>query len=117
MGRNAQLEERQKWSYEDQNSIMPENYEEFISLTLRTRNLRRASRMLARNWKHQWLPLCNAKLSRIIRIVGVFYPIKSEQNLRVFRKPVIPQECVRKNQYRIIMRTILQGRETIHLKP
>ena len=31
--------------------IMLENYEEFISLTLRTRNLRRPSRMLARNWK------------------------------------------------------------------
>ena len=36
------------------NSIMHENYEEFISLTLRTRNSRRPSRMLARNWKHQW---------------------------------------------------------------
>ena len=27
----------------------------------RTRNLRRPSRMLARNWKHQWLPLCLAR--------------------------------------------------------
>ena len=36
-----------------QNSIMPENYEEFISLTLRKRNSKKPSRMLARNWKHQ----------------------------------------------------------------
>ena len=50
--------------------------------------------MLARNWEHQWLPLCPAKLSRIIRIVGVVHPIKSNQNLRVFWKPVNPQECV-----------------------
>ena len=40
--------------------------------------------MLARNWKHQWLPLCLAKLLRTIRIVGMVYPIKSNRNLRVF---------------------------------
>ena len=34
------------------NSIMHESYEEFISLTLRTRNLRRPSRMIAISWKH-----------------------------------------------------------------
>ena len=28
----------------------------FISLTLKTRNSKRPSRMLARNWKHQWMP-------------------------------------------------------------
>ena len=38
MGRNATLKERQKWSNENQNSIMPEDYEEFISLNLRTKN-------------------------------------------------------------------------------
>ena len=35
-------------------------------------------------------------------------------NLRVSWKPVNPQECVWKNLYRIIMRTMLQERETIH---
>ena len=38
LGRNAQLKERQKWSMKNHNSIMPDNYEVFISLTLRTRN-------------------------------------------------------------------------------
>ena len=33
-----------------QNLILPENYEEIISLTPRTRNSRKPSRMLARNW-------------------------------------------------------------------
>ena len=47
-----------------QNSIMHENYEEFISLTLRTRHSKRPSRTLARNWKHQWLPLCLSKMSK-----------------------------------------------------
>ena len=55
-------------------SITHENCEGSVSLTLRTRNLRRPSWMLARNWKHQWLPLCPAKLWR--RIVGVVYPIE-----------------------------------------
>ena len=45
-----------------QNSMKLENYEEFISLTLRTRSSKKPSRMLARNWKHQWLPLCPVKL-------------------------------------------------------
>ena len=49
--------------------IMTQKYEEFISLTLRTRNSRRPSRILARNWKHQGLPLCLAKSARTVRIV------------------------------------------------
>ena len=45
---------------------------------------------------------------------GVVYPIKLRQNLRVFWKPVNPQDCVRKNLYRIIMKAIMQERRTIH---
>ena len=41
----------------NQSSRMQEAWEEFISLILRTRNLKRPSRMLARNWKHQLLLL------------------------------------------------------------
>ena len=40
---------------------MPEDCEEFTPLTLRTRNSRKPLRMLERNWKHQWLPLCLAR--------------------------------------------------------
>ena len=75
------------------NSIMHENYEEFISLTLRIRNSRKPSRMLVRIWKHQLLLLCPAKLWRAIRIVGVVHPTKLKQDLRVFWKPVNPQDC------------------------
>ena len=66
-----------------------ENCEEFVSLTRRTRNLKRPSRMLARNGKHQWLPLGLARSARTISIVGTtINPIKSNQNSRVFWKPV-----------------------------
>ena len=48
----------------NQSSIMLEDYEEFISLTLRTRSSKKPLRLLGRNWKHQWLPLCLARDSR-----------------------------------------------------
>ena len=70
--------------------------------------------MLAINWKHQLLLLCPAKFLRTIRIVGVVHPIKSNQNLRVFWKLVNLQDCVWENHYLLIMKTILQEKETIH---
>ena len=46
----------------NRNSIMPEDHEEFLALTLSTRNSKNPSRMIARNWKRRWLLLCPAKL-------------------------------------------------------
>ena len=40
--------------------------------------------------------------------------MRSNQNLRVFWKPVNPQDCVWKNLHRIIMRTMLQEKVKIH---
>ena len=40
----------------------------------------------------------------------VVNPIRPNQNLRVFWKPVNLQDCVWENLYRIIMKTILHGR-------
>ena len=56
-----------------------ENCEGSISLTRRTRNSKKPSRMLVRNWKHQLLLLCLAKLWR--RIVGVINPTKLKTRL------------------------------------
>ena len=93
----------------NQNSIMPENYVGSISLTLRTRNSKKLSRMLARNWKHQWLPLCPAKSTRrIMRMV--IKPITPNQNLRVFWKLVNLQDCAWENHYRTMMKTIFSGK-------
>ena len=46
------------------NSIMQENYEEFVSLTLTTRNSRIPSRMLARNWKTSVAPAMPCKIMK-----------------------------------------------------
>ena len=94
----------------NQSSIMREDYEEFISLTLRTRGLKKPLGMLERNWKHQWLP--HARRTRMGRPVARL--MSSNQNLRVSWKPVNPQGCVWKNLYQIIMRTISQEEGTIH---
>ena len=84
MGKNAKLREKQKWSHEKLTSITHENYEGSISSTLRTRNSNIPSRMLVRNWKHQWLLLCPAKLSRAIRIVGMVHPTKLKNKTCVY---------------------------------
>ena len=76
----------------NRNSIMPEDYEEFISFTQRTRSSKKPLRMLARNWKHRWLPLCLARQARRVSIGGpVAKPMNSNQNLRVSWKPVNPK--------------------------
>ena len=84
-------------------------------MTLRTRSSKRPSRMLARNWKHQWLPLC---LARLARKTSMGRPLArlmiSSLNSRAPWKPANPQDGVWKILYRIIMRTILQERVTIH---
>ena len=66
-------------------------------------------------WKHQWLPPCLAKYARKASMDRpVARLMISSLNLRVSWKPVNPQECVWKNLYQIIMRTILQEEGTIH---
>ena len=80
---------------ENRNSIMQEDYEEFISLTLRTRSSKKPLGMLERNWKHQWLPPCLARQARKVNMVRpVVNAMRSNQNLRVSWKPVNLQDCV-----------------------
>ena len=57
LGRTVKLREKHKWANENPRSTMLEDYEEFISLTLRTRSSKKPLGMLERNWKRQWLPL------------------------------------------------------------
>ena len=82
MGKNAKLKEKQKWSEESSTLKTHENCVGSISLTLRTRNTKKPSRMLARNWKRQWILLCLARQARTIRIVGmVINPMKPNQKV------------------------------------
>ena len=86
-----------------------ENCEGSFSSTLRTRNLKKPSRMLVRSWRHLRLLLCFTRQARKVRKGRpVARPMISSQNLRVSWKPVNPQECVWKNLHQIAMRIILQ---------
>ena len=46
--------------------------------------------------------------------VGVVDPTELKQDLRVFWKLMNLQDCVWENHFQIIMKTILQEKETIH---
>ena len=63
-------------------------------------------------------PMAPAMLCKTCKKVRKGRPVArlmiSRQNLRVSWNQVNPQECVWRNLYQIIMRTILQERETIH---
>ena len=108
LGRNAKLRTSKNVQLRNKSSIMLEDYEESISLTLRTRNSKKPLGMLERNWKHQWLPLCLARLARRARMVARL--MISSQNLRVSWKPVNSQDCECKNLYQITMRTFFSGK-------
>ena len=66
--------------------------------------------MLARNWKHHWLPLCLARSARTVKIGWLMvHPVRSNQNLRVIWKPVNLQDCEWENLCRIIVKTWVGG--------
>ena len=115
LARNAKLREKHQWAIENQSSLVLEDYEESISVALRTRSSRKPLRMQEENWKHQWLQPC---LGRHARKASMERPVArlmiSRLNLRVSWKPVNPQECAWKKLHRKIMRTILQEKEIIH---
>ena len=64
--RNAELKEKHKWSNEKPKLDNARKLRGFMSLTLRTRNSKKPSTMLARNWKQQRLPLCLARSARTV---------------------------------------------------
>ena len=115
MEKNANLKEKQKWSHKKLLLGNARKLRGSISSTLRTRNSKKPSRMLVRNWTHLWLLLC---LARHVRKASMGRPVArlmiSSLILRVSWKLVNPQGCVWKNLYQNIVRTILQERVTIH---
>ena len=115
MGKHAKLKKSKSGLKKSSILKTLENWEGSISSTLRIRNSKKPSRTHVRNWKHHSLLLCLVKFGR--KIVGVVDPTnrkKKKQDLRVFWKRMKLQDCVWENLYHIIMKTILQEKETIH---
>ena len=86
-----------------------------VFIDLEDKEFKETIEMLARNWKHKWLPLCFVRQARRVSMGRpMVRPMISTHNLRISWKPVNPQNCGWKDLYQIIMRTILQERWTIH---
>ena len=90
-----------------------ENCEESVSSTRRTRNSKKPSRTRVRSWNHESLLLCRVKIMKKNCGSSGSNKVK-KQNLRVFWKLMNLRDCVWEIQYQIIMKTILQEKETIH---
>ena len=114
MGKNAKLKEKQKWSNEKLHWRTHENCEGSISLTRRIRNSKKPSRTRVRSWKHQWLLLCFALQKYEEELWEWCIQQNLRQDLRVFWKLVNLQDCVWENHCQIIVKTILQEKETNH---
>ena len=68
MGKNAKLKERQKWSHQKPKLDNARKLLRIYFIDLEDKDSRKPSRMLVRNWKHQWLPLCLARKARTVSI-------------------------------------------------
>ena len=117
MGKNAKLKEKQKWSHEKLHLDNARKLRGIYFIDPEDKEFKGDHpRMLVRNWKHQWLPLCFARSARTIRIVGmVVNPMKTKSKICVYSGSWVNlQDCVWENLYQIVMKTILQEKETIH---
>ena len=115
LGRNAQLKERQKRLHEQPKL---DNARKFRGIYFIDREDKEFKETIKNARKKLETPMVRAmpcKTNKNNQNCGNGdKPITSNQNLRVFWKPVNLQDCVWENLYRIIMKTILQEKVTIH---
>ena len=114
MGKNAKLKEKQKWSHEKLHLDNARKLRGIYFIDPEDKEFKETIKNARKKLETPMAPAMPCKIITTIRIVGVVHPIKSNQNLRVFWKPVNPQDCVWENHCRLIMKTILQEKETIH---
>ena len=113
--RNVQLKEKHKWPNEKPKLDNARRFRGIYYIDFEDKEFKETIRNAGKNWKHQWLLLCSARQARHVSMeTPVAKPLRSNQNLRASWKPVNPQECVWKNLYRIITKSILQEEEIIH---
>ena len=115
MARNAKLREKRKWAIEKPKLVNARRLQGIYFIDREDKEFKETIKECKKNWKHQWL---QPRLARDARKASMerpaARPMISSLNLRVCWKPVNPQECVWKNLYQHIMRTILQEEGTIH---
>ena len=114
MGRNAKLKEKQKWSHEKLHLDNARKLRGIYFIDPEDKEFKDTIKNARKKLETPVAPAMPCKIIKNKKNVGVVHPIKTKQNLRVSWKPVNPQDCGWKNLYRLIMRTILQEKQTNH---
>ena len=111
MGKNAKLKEKLKWSHE---KLHLDNARKLRGIYFIDPEDKEFKETIKNARKKLETSMAHAMPLKQKRIVEMVYPIKSNQNLRVFWKLVNLPDFVWKNHCRLIMKTIVQEKETIH---
>ena len=116
MGKHAKLKEKQKWSEE---KIHLDNARKLRGICFIDPEDKAFKETIKNARKKLERPMalampCKASKKQENMERPVANPMRLNQNLRVCWTPVNLQDCEEKNLYRIIMKTILQEKETIH---
>ena len=112
LGRNAQLKERQKWSNE---KIHLDNARKLRGIYFIDPEDKEFKETIKNARNKLETPVAPALPCKMIKNnQHAVTSMRLKQNLRVFWKPVNLQDCVWENLYRIIMKAMLQEKETLH---
>ena len=110
LGRNAKLKEKQKWSNEKPKLDNARRWRGIYFVDPLDKEFKETIKNAGKKLETPMAPAMPCKTSKKCK----HGETRGKTNLRVSWKPVNPEGCLWKNLYRIIMRTILQERETIH---
>ena len=111
MGKNAKLKEKQKWSNE---KLHLENARKLRGICFIDQEDNEFQETIRNARKKLETPIAPALPCKIMKKNCGSGAIKLKQDLRVFWKLVNLRDCVWEIHYQIIMKTILQEKETIH---
>ena len=116
MRKHAKLKEKQKWSEEKLHLDNARKLRGIYFIDPEDKEFKETIKNARKKLETPMAPAVPCKTSKNTHSMErpVVNPMRSNQNLRVFWKSVNPQDCVWENLYRIIMKTILQEKETIH---
>ena len=109
----AKLKEKQKWSNEKLHLENARKLRGIYFIDPEDKEFKETIKNARKKLETSIAPAMPCKIMKKNCGSGAFNKIK-KQDLRVFWKLVNPQDCVWENHYQIIMKTMLQEKETIH---
>ena len=112
MGKNAKLKEKQKWSHEKLHLDNARKLRGIYFIDPEDKEFKETIKNARKKLETPVAPAMPCKIMKKNCGSGASNKIKT--NLRVFWKLVDLQDCVRENHCRLIMKTILQEKETTH---